>query len=65
MGDDAAVSAISLVVRDVPHGWLSAYRLAWCRGGGFTQIIYRGMDTDQERNAARAADPAAEPAQTG
>jgi serine O-acetyltransferase len=67
VGDDAAVSAISLVVRDVPPRGVVVgvpARLV-SRRGSFAQIIYRGMDTDGARRAALAADQEPGPGQTG
>jgi serine O-acetyltransferase len=58
VGDDAVVGAISLVVRDVPPRGVVVgvpARLV-SRRGSFTQVMYRGMETDTERNMALAAD---------
>jgi serine O-acetyltransferase len=57
LGDDAAVGANSLVVRDVPPRGVVVgvpARLV-SRRGSFAQVMYRGMDSDQERKAALAA----------
>ena len=57
VGDDVAVSANSLVVRDVPPQGVVVgvpARLV-SRRGSFAQIMYRGMDNDQERKVALAA----------
>jgi serine O-acetyltransferase len=67
VGDDAAVGAISLVVRDVPPRGVVVgvpARLV-SRWGSFAQISYRGMDIDDERNVALAADPEAGPGRAG
>jgi serine O-acetyltransferase len=67
VGDDAAVSAISLVVRDVPPRGVVVgvpARLV-SRLGSFAQVIYRGMDTDDARRAALAADSEPGPQQPG
>jgi serine O-acetyltransferase len=59
VGNDAAVGAISLVVRDVPPRGVVVgvpARLV-SRRGSFTQVMYRGMETDTERSMALAADP--------
>ncbi len=67
VGDDAAVGAISLVVRDVPPRGVVVgvpARLV-SRRGSFASVMYRGMETDDDRNAALAADPAGGPTQTG
>lgn len=64
--DDAAVGANSLVVRDVPPRGVVVgvpARLV-SRRGSFAQLMYRGMDDDDERNAALTADPEAGPEQT-
>lgn len=58
VGDDAAVGANSLVVRDVPPRGVVVgvpARLV-SRQGSFAQVMYRGMDRDDERNRALAAD---------
>jgi serine O-acetyltransferase len=61
VGDDAAV------VRDVPPRGvvIGVPARVVSRRGSFAQVIYRGMDTDDERKAALAADPDAGPAQAG
>jgi serine O-acetyltransferase len=67
VGDDAAVGAISLVARDVPPRGVVVgvpARLV-SRRGSFAQVIYRGMDSDEERKAALAADPEAGPGLAG
>jgi serine O-acetyltransferase len=67
VGNDAAVGAISLVVRDVPPRGVVVgvpARLV-SRRGSFTQVMYRGMDTDEERSSALAANPEAGPAPAG
>ena len=59
VGNDAAVGAISLVVRDVPPRGVVVgvpARLV-SRRGSFPQVMYRGMETDEERSSALAADP--------
>jgi serine O-acetyltransferase len=58
VGDDASVSANSLVTRDVPPRgvMLGVPARLISRNGSFTQIRYRGMDEDKERSAALAAD---------
>jgi serine O-acetyltransferase len=66
VGDDAAVGANSLLVRDIPSRGVVVgvpARLV-SRRGSFAQIIYREMDNDDERTAALAEDPEAGPAQT-
>jgi serine O-acetyltransferase len=63
VGDDAAVGANSLVVRDVPPQGVMVgvpARLV-SRQGSFAQVMYRGMDSDQERKAALAASQEAAP----
>jgi serine O-acetyltransferase len=67
VGDDAAVGAISLVVRDVPPRGVvvGVPARVVSRRGSFAQVIYRGMDTDDERKAALAADENAGPAPAG
>ena len=67
VGNDAAVSAISLVARDVPPRGVVVgvpARLV-SRRGSFPQVMYRGMETDEERRSALTADPDAGPAQAG
>jgi len=66
VGDDAAVGANSLVVHDVPPRGvvLGVPARLVSRRGSFAQITYRGMDMDGERNAALAADPEADLADT-
>jgi serine O-acetyltransferase len=66
VGDDAAVGAISLVVRDVPPRGvvLGVPARLVSRRGSFAQVMYRGMDTDLERNLALAAEPDAGVART-
>jgi serine O-acetyltransferase len=66
VGDDAVVGANSLLVRDVPPRGvvLGVPARLVSRRGGFTQITYRGMDNDDERNVALAADPEAGPGRT-
>jgi serine O-acetyltransferase len=68
IGADAAVSANSLVVRDVPPRGVVVgvpARLV-SRLGSFTQIAYRGMADDAERQAARdSGDPATGDPATG
>lgn len=57
VGDDVAVGANSLLVRDVPpRGVVIGVpaRLV-SRHGSFGQVMYRGMDNDDERKAALAA----------
>ncbi len=57
LGDDAAVGANSLVVRDVPPRGVVVgvpARLV-SRRGSFPQVMYRGMDNDQERKVALVA----------
>lgn len=56
LGDDAVVSANSLVTRDVPPRgvMLGVPARLVSRNGSFTQIRYRGMNEDQERKAALA-----------
>ena len=59
LGDDVAVGANSLVVRDVPpRGVVIGVpaRLV-SRRGSFAQVIYRGMDNDHEREIALAEEP--------
>jgi serine O-acetyltransferase len=66
VGDDAAVGAISLVVRDIPPRGVVVgvpARLV-SRRGSFAQVMYRGMETDGDRIASLAANPDGEPAQT-
>ena len=60
IGSDAALSANSLVVRDVPPRAVVVGVPARIvsRAGSFTQVAYRGMDDDRERQAARAEDVA-------
>lgn len=63
VGDDAAVAANSLLVRDVPHRGVMVgvpARLV-SRRGSFAQVMYRGMGNDDERKAALAEDPEAGP----
>jgi serine O-acetyltransferase len=65
VGNDAAVSALSLVVRDVPPRGVVVgvpARLVSKRGS-FAQLMYRGMDDDDERGAALIADPEPGPPQ--
>jgi serine O-acetyltransferase len=66
VGDDAAVSAISLVVRDVPARGvvLGVPARLVSRRGSFAQIIYRGMDTDGARSVALATEQEPGPEQT-
>lgn len=59
VGDDAAVGAISLIVRDVPPRGVAVgvpARLV-SRRGSFAQVMYRGMETDDDRKASLAANP--------
>jgi serine O-acetyltransferase len=58
VGDDAAVGANSLVVRDVPARGvvLGVPARLVSRRGSFAQVVYREMDRDDERKAALAAD---------
>jgi serine O-acetyltransferase len=67
VGDDAAVGANSLVVRDVPARsvMLGVPARLVSRQGSFTQVTYREMDNDDERKLALAADPDASPGRTG
>jgi serine O-acetyltransferase len=67
VGDDAAVSAISLVARDVPPRGvvLGVPARLVSRRGSFAQVMYRGMETDDDRNGSLAADPDGGPAPTG
>lgn len=61
VGDDVAVGANSLLVRDVPPRGVVVgvpARLV-SRLGSFAQILYREMDSDEGRKAALAADPEA------
>jgi serine O-acetyltransferase len=63
LGDDAAVSANSLVVRDVPPGGVVMgvpARLV-SRRGHFSPGDVRGLVDDDERNAASAADAETDP----
>jgi serine O-acetyltransferase len=65
VGDDAAVGANSLLVRDVPPRGVVVgvpARLI-SRRGSFAQVMYRDMDSDDERKAALAEDPEAGPVQ--
>lgn len=57
IGSDAALSANSLVVRDAPPRavMVGVPARMVSQAGSFTQIAYRGMDGDPERQAARAA----------
>jgi serine O-acetyltransferase len=67
VGDDACVGANSLLVRNVPTRGVVVgvpARLV-SRQGSFHQIIYRGMENDNERRAALAEDPEASPGLTG
>ena len=67
VGDDAAVSAISLVVRDVPPRGVVVgvpARLV-SRRGSFAQLMYRGMETDADRMASLAAQSQDGSAQAG
>lgn len=67
VGDDAAVGAISLVVRDVPPRGVVVgvpARLV-SRRGSFAQLMYRGMETDGDRIASLAAQPQDGSAQAG
>jgi serine O-acetyltransferase len=64
IGDDASIGANGLIVRDVPpRGVVIGVpaRLV-SRHGSFAQVMYRGMDSDEERKASLAADPEAGPA---
>jgi serine O-acetyltransferase len=56
VGDDAAVGANSLLVRDVPpRGVVLGVPARLVTGrGSFAQIIYRGMDNDDKRKVALA-----------
>ncbi len=56
VGDDAAVGANSLVVRDVPPRGvvLGVPARLVSRNGSFAQVMYRGMDSDQARKVALA-----------
>ena len=59
VGDDVAVGANSLLVRDVPPRGVVVgvpARLV-SRHGSFAQVVYREMDSDDERKAALAAEP--------
>ncbi len=62
IGADAAVSANSLVMRDVPPRAvvLGVPARVISYEGSFAQVYYRGMDTDPERVAALAAGPEGE-----
>lgn len=56
VGDDAAVGANSLVVRDVPPRGVVVgvpARLV-SRRGSFAQVMYQGMDSDQARKVSLA-----------
>ena len=67
VGDDAAVGANSLVVRDVPPRGVVVgvpARLV-SRRGSFAQLMYRGMENDEERSVALAATPEAAPEGNG
>jgi serine O-acetyltransferase len=59
LGDDAAVGANSLVIRDVPPRSvvLGVPARLVSRQGSFTQVTYREMDNDDERRLALATDP--------
>jgi serine O-acetyltransferase len=62
VGDDVAVGANSLVVRDVPPRGVVVgvpARLV-SRRGSFAQVMYREMADDDERSVALAADPEAD-----
>lgn len=65
VGDDAAVGANSLVVHDVPARGvvLGVPARLVSRRGSFAQVMYRGVDEDEERLAAMAADPDRDPGQ--
>lgn len=66
VGDDAAVGANSLVVRDVPPMGVVVgvpARLV-SRCGSFAQLMYREMDNDHERKVALAASQEAAPERT-
>jgi serine O-acetyltransferase len=65
VGDDVAVGANSLLVRNVPpRGVVIGVpaRLV-SRSGSFAQVVYRGMDNDDQRKAALAADSDTGPGQ--
>lgn len=67
LGNDVAVGANSLVVRDVPPRGVVVgvpARLV-SRSGSFAQVLYRGMDHDPERTVALAANPQPGPGQAG
>jgi serine O-acetyltransferase len=59
VGSDAAVGANSVVLRDVPPRGvvLGVPSRVVSQKGSFTQIYYRGMDDDPDRQAAQDATP--------
>ncbi|MEP7022219.1 MAG: serine acetyltransferase [Actinomycetota bacterium] len=63
VGDDVAVGANSLLVRNVPSRAVvvGVPARVVSRRGSFAQIAYRGMDDDAERAAALAEDSEAGP----
>lgn len=65
LGDDVAVGANSLVVRDVPARGvvLGVPARLVSRRGSFAQVMYRAMTNDSERSMALASYPVAEAGQ--